>query len=67
MTITCIRQLYYQHLTVNYYFLVRMPSAVNYSHPEQYGMRGTRNFYIKTSDNMTLGVWYVFILHRLNL
>lgn len=36
-----------------------MPSAVNYSHPEKYGIRGTRNFYIKTEDNMTLGVWYV--------
>lgn len=36
-----------------------MPSAVNYSHPEKYGIRGTRNFHIKTNDNMTLGVWYV--------
>ncbi|XP_025202133.1 monoacylglycerol lipase ABHD12-like isoform X1 [Melanaphis sacchari] len=38
---------------------VRMPSTVNYSHPEKYGIRGTRNFYIKTIDNMTLGVWHV--------
>ncbi|XP_003243739.1 monoacylglycerol lipase ABHD12 isoform X1 [Acyrthosiphon pisum] len=38
---------------------VRMPSSVNYSHPEMYGIRGTRNFHIKTNDNMTLGVWHV--------
>lgn len=41
-----------------FFIVVRMPSAVNYSHPEKYGLRGTRNFYIKTHDNMTLGVWY---------
>jgi len=45
--------------TINYFISVRMPSAVNYSHPEKYGIRGTRNFHIKTNDNMTLGVWYV--------
>jgi len=50
---------HYQYLTINYFILVRMPSAVNYSHPEKYGIRGTRNFHIKTNDNMTLGVWYV--------
>lgn len=42
-----------------FFILVRMPSAVNYSHPEKYGLIGARNFYIKTHDNMTLGVWYV--------
>ncbi|VVC36562.1 Serine aminopeptidase, S33,Alpha/Beta hydrolase fold [Cinara cedri] len=31
----------------------------NYSHPEVYGLNGTRNFYIHTNDNVTLGVWHV--------
>ncbi|XP_025417798.1 monoacylglycerol lipase ABHD12-like isoform X2 [Sipha flava] len=38
---------------------VRRPFNVNYSQPEVYGLRGTRNFYINTNDNMTLGVWHV--------
>ncbi|XP_050431172.1 lysophosphatidylserine lipase ABHD12 isoform X2 [Adelges cooleyi] len=38
---------------------VRLPPNVNYSDPEHYGLRGTRNFYIKTTDNMTLGLWHV--------
>jgi len=59
MIISYTKQLHYPHLTINYFILVRMPSSVNYSHPEIYGIRGTRNFYIKTNDNMTLGVWYV--------
>lgn len=46
-----------------------MPSTVNYSHPEKYGIQGARNFYIKTHDNMTLGAWYKlnfnFKIHRL--
>jgi len=41
-----------------------MPYDVNYNEPEKYGMKGTRNFYIKTQDNISLGIWYVtfFIL-----
>lgn len=36
-----------------------MPVVQNYSYPEVYGMDGTRNFYIDTKDNITLGVWHI--------
>ncbi|VVC24112.1 Hypothetical protein CINCED_3A001964 [Cinara cedri] len=38
---------------------VRIPAVVNYSHPENYGIKGANNFYIKTFDNITLGVWHI--------
>ncbi|XP_050529425.1 lysophosphatidylserine lipase ABHD12-like isoform X2 [Daktulosphaira vitifoliae] len=38
---------------------VRYPNNNNYIHPEKYGINGTRNFYITTNDNITLGVWHV--------
>lgn len=43
--------------TLFYFILDYMPDVQNYSYPEVYGMDGTRNFYIDTKDNITLGVW----------
>lgn len=40
-----------------YFILDYMPEVQNYSHPEVYGLDGTRNFYIDTKDSVTLGVW----------
>lgn len=40
-----------------HFILDFMPDVQNYSYPEVYGMDGTRNFYIDTKDNITLGVW----------
>ncbi|XP_025422660.1 monoacylglycerol lipase ABHD12-like, partial [Sipha flava] len=36
-----------------------LPSVQNYSHPEVYGISGTRNFYIDINDNVTLGAWHI--------
>jgi len=36
-----------------------MPAVQNYSHPEVYGLKGTRNFYIDTNDSVSLGVWHI--------
>lgn len=38
---------------------VNIPVNANYQHPEKYGLKGSRNFYITTSDNVTLGVWHI--------
>lgn len=35
--------------------LVSVP--VDFKNPSKSGLLGTRNFYIKTPDNVTLGVW----------
>lgn len=55
------KDLYLLHNGYNwsYFITVCMPFPVNYSHPEKYGLRGARNFHVKTHDNVTLGVWYV--------
>lgn len=42
---------------LTYFILVRRPFNVSYNQPDVHGLRGTRNFYINTYDNMTLGVW----------
>ena len=36
-----------------------LPDEQNYSYPELYGMNGTRNLYINSTGNVTLGVWHV--------
>lgn len=35
------------------------PANTNYKHPESAGFVGGRNFYLKTEDGATLGVWLV--------
>lgn len=34
-----------------------LPAIRKYNYPEVYEMTRTRNFYIKTHDNITLGLW----------
>ncbi|KAL1516906.1 hypothetical protein ABEB36_000739 [Hypothenemus hampei] len=38
---------------------VNVPSHANYEQPEKYGMKGTRNFYITSNDDVKLGVWHI--------
>lgn len=60
---TSHKSLIHSILYVNILFLTQqcildfLPPVQNYSYPEVYGMKGTRNFYIDTDDNVTLGVW----------
>ncbi|XP_014249652.1 monoacylglycerol lipase ABHD12 isoform X2 [Cimex lectularius] len=39
-------------------FLNMVHVPVDFEHPEKY-MNGVRNFYLKTDDNVTLGVWHL--------
>lgn len=38
---------------------VNVPVNANYQHPEKYGLKGSRNLYIKTSDDVRLGTWQI--------
>ncbi|CAH1099058.1 unnamed protein product [Psylliodes chrysocephalus] len=38
---------------------VHVPYNANYAHPEKYGLANARNFYLRTDDDMTLGVWQI--------
>lgn len=47
-----------EHIMYIFYIILdHMPDVQNYSHPEVYGLDGTKNFYIDTKDSVTLGVW----------
>ncbi|XP_042228174.1 lysophosphatidylserine lipase ABHD12-like isoform X2 [Homarus americanus] len=38
---------------------VNLPKRVDYNTPEREDLPGTRNFYLKTEDNVKVGVWHV--------
>ena len=40
-------------------FLVQWPLNVDFSKPESIGMKGTRNFYLKTDQQVKIGLWLV--------
>lgn len=43
----------------NYIFLVQWPLNVDFSKPESVGMKGTRNFYLKTDEQVKIGLWLI--------
>ncbi|XP_076245692.1 lysophosphatidylserine lipase ABHD12 isoform X2 [Calliopsis andreniformis] len=45
---------------------VQWPVNVDFSKPELIGMQGTRNFYLKTDQNVTLGLWQTLPQSLLN-
>lgn len=40
-------------------FLVQWPLNVDFSKPESVGMKGTRNFYLKTDEQVKIGLWLI--------
>lgn len=43
-----------------------IPSDLNLSNPEKYGLEGVRNFHVTTDDNITLGVWQILPENLIN-
>lgn len=43
----------------NLVFLNFVSAPVDFKHPEKLGLMGAQNFYVRTHDNVTLGVWHI--------
>lgn len=41
--------------------LVQWPLNVDFSKPELVGMKGTRNFYLQTDQQVKIGLWLVYL------
>ncbi|CAG0881332.1 unnamed protein product [Darwinula stevensoni] len=41
---------------------VRWPRNIDFRRPERLELNGTRNFYLQTEDNISLGVWHILPL-----
>lgn len=49
---------------INFEFSVQWPLNVDFSNPESVGMKGTRNFYLTTDQQVKIGLWLVIKLHK---
>lgn len=38
---------------------MQWPLNVDFSKPESVGMKGTRNFYLKTDEQVKIGLWLI--------
>ncbi|XP_073987588.1 lysophosphatidylserine lipase ABHD12 isoform X2 [Rhodnius prolixus] len=43
----------------NLLFLNFVSVPVDFKHPEKLNLMGARNFYVRTDDNVTIGVWHI--------
>jgi abhydrolase domain-containing protein 12 len=42
---------------IYYKYLVHWPLSIDLSKPETVGIKGARNFYLTTNENVKIGTW----------